>query len=62
MRVTQIAARLRKVAADLEALVTAQNDFDFPDEMVVKFVAAAFTDDNAVKSFAKPQRKQRMES
>jgi len=51
MKISLIAARLRKVADNLEALAKREGDFDFPDEMVPKFVAVAFTDDDAVKSF-----------
>jgi hypothetical protein len=52
MKITQIAARLRTVAANMEALAIREGDFDYPDEMVLSFIVNAFTDDNVLK-FAK---------
>jgi hypothetical protein len=56
MKLSVIAARLRKIALDMEAVAARTNDLDFPDEMVPPFVANAFTDDNALRVFMEPQK------
>ena len=49
MKVTAIAARLRKTAIDMEILAAKDGNFDFPDEVVLPFIVSAFTDDAALK-------------
>ncbi len=50
MKLTQIAAKLRETAADMEALAAQEGDLDFADEVVLPFVANCLTDDNLLKS------------
>ena len=50
MKLTQIAAKLRKTAADMEALAAKEGDLDFADEVVLPFVANCLTADNLLKS------------
>jgi hypothetical protein len=38
MKITSIAARLRKVAVDMEIKATLDGDWDFPDEFVLSAV------------------------
>jgi hypothetical protein len=49
-KISQIAARLRKVAFDLDAAAK-KSDYDFPDEMVLQLIKNAFADDNVIHSF-----------
>jgi hypothetical protein len=51
MTLTVIAARLRKIAADIEALPPVDRERDIPDEMVQKLVMNAFVDDKVVAAF-----------
>jgi|HubBroStandDraft_6_1064221.scaffolds.fasta_scaffold630260_2 hypothetical protein len=51
MTLTIIAARLRQVATNIEALPPADRERDIPDEMVPKLVMNAFTDDKLVSAF-----------
>jgi len=51
MKISLIAAQLHKIAYDSELLTERQGNFDYPDELVPKFVAVAFTDSDAVESF-----------
>jgi hypothetical protein len=50
MKLTQIAAKLRKTATDMEALAAKDGDFDIADEVVLPFVANCLTDDNLLRS------------
>ena len=50
MKLTQIAAKLRKTAADTEALAAKEGDLDFADEVVLPFIANCLTDDNLLRS------------
>jgi hypothetical protein len=50
MRISEIAARLRKVASDLDAAAE-KRDYDFPDDTVLPLIQNAFVDDNVVRSF-----------
>jgi hypothetical protein len=50
MKISQIAARLHKVASDLDAGAET-SDYDFPDDMVLPLIKNAFVDDNVVRSF-----------
>ena len=50
MKLTQIAAKLRKTAADMEALAAKEGDLDFADEVVLPFVANCLTDDKLLRS------------
>ncbi len=50
MKLTQIAAKLRKAAADMEALASKEGDLDFADEVVLPFVANCLTDDHLLRS------------
>jgi hypothetical protein len=50
MKISQIAARLRKVASDLDAAAE-KSDFDFPDSMVLPLIKNAFVDDKVIHSF-----------
>jgi hypothetical protein len=59
MTLTAVAARLRKIASDIEALPPEVRGRDVPDEMVPKLVMNAFVDDSLVESFRthfKPRR------
>ncbi len=51
MTLTVIAARLRKIAADIEALPPVNRERDIPDEMVPKLVMNAFVDDRLLAAF-----------
>jgi hypothetical protein len=55
MKISMIAARLPKIALDMEA-AAAKHDYDWPEEMVLPFLVSSFTDDNAVKSLSRPER------
>jgi hypothetical protein len=44
MKVTAIAARLRKVAVDMEVMAAIDGDLEFPDELVMPFIINAVTD------------------
>ncbi len=44
MKVTPIAARLRKVAVDMEVMAAIDGDLEFPDELVMPFIINAVTD------------------
>ena len=48
MKIIEIAARLRTVAANMEVLAIREGDLDYPDEMVLPFLA----NDNVLR-FAK---------
>ena len=50
MKLTQIAAKLRKTAADMEALAAKEGDLDVADEVILPFVANCLTDDNLLRS------------
>jgi hypothetical protein len=56
MKLTMIAARLHKIALDIEALAAKEADLDFPDEMVLPLIKNAFTDDKCLKVFMEPQK------
>jgi hypothetical protein len=58
MTLTAIAARLRKVAADMELLAAKGADLDFPDELVPPFIVNAFTDDQTLESLERTGRKE----
>jgi hypothetical protein len=49
MKLTQIAAKLRKTAVNIEALAAKEGDFDFADYVVLSFVANCLTDDNFLR-------------
>jgi hypothetical protein len=55
MKFSVIAARLRKIALDME-VAARTNDPDFPDEMVTRLVANAFTDDKVLRAFMEPRK------
>jgi hypothetical protein len=59
MTLTVTAARLRKVAADMELLVAKGADLDLPDELVPQLVANAFVDDGTLESLARTGKKGR---
>ena len=44
MKITAIAARLRKVAVDMEEMAVRDGDLDFPDEVVLPFIVNFVTD------------------
>ncbi len=44
MKITTIAAKLRKVAVDMEIMAAIDGDLDFPDELVLPFIINAVTD------------------
>ena len=50
MKISLIAARLRKVASDLDTLA-AHNDYDLPDDMVLPLIQNVFADDNLLREF-----------
>jgi hypothetical protein len=49
MKITEIAARLRKTAANMEVLAIREGDFDFPEEAVLPLIVNTFTDDNVLR-------------
>jgi len=49
MKITTIAARLRKVAVDMEVIAAINGDLDFPDEPVRPFIINPVTDDKMLK-------------
>ena len=58
MTLTVIAARLRKVAADMELLGAKGADLDLPDELVPQLVVNALVDDGALESLARTGKKE----
>lgn len=50
MKLTEIAAMLRKTAANMEALALEEGDLDYADEVVLPFVANCLTDANLLRS------------
>jgi hypothetical protein len=44
VKITAIAARLRKVVVDMEIKAALDRDLDFPDELVLPFITNALTD------------------
>ncbi len=52
MKITAIAARLRKVAVDMEEMAARDGDLDFPDELVLPFIVNFLTD-NRMLTFSK---------
>ncbi len=44
MKITTIAAKLRKVAVDMEIKAALDGDWDLPDELVLPFIINAVTD------------------
>jgi hypothetical protein len=56
MKLTVIAAKLHKIALDIEALAAKEGDLDFPDEMVLPLIKNAFTDDEVLRTFTEPQK------
>ncbi len=49
MKITAIAAKLRKVAVDMEIKAALDGDLDFPDELVLPFITNALTDKRMLK-------------
>jgi len=49
MKITAIAARLRKVAVDMEIMAAIDCDLDFPDELVLPFIINAVTDNRMLE-------------
>jgi hypothetical protein len=49
MKLTQIAAKLRKTAVNMEVLAAKEGDLDFADDVVLSFVANCLTDDNLLR-------------
>jgi hypothetical protein len=49
MKLTEIAARLRTIAANMEVLAIREGNLDYPDEMTLPFLVNAFTDDNVLR-------------
>jgi hypothetical protein len=58
MTLTVIAARLRKVAAEMDLLLASGAELDFLDELVPQLVVSAFTDDRTLESLARIGKKQ----
>jgi hypothetical protein len=56
MTLTAIAARLREVAAHIDALPLDNRESDVPDELVPKFVRNAFVDEKLVEAFKDGQK------
>ncbi len=50
MRISEIAAVLQKAAVDMQAFAANNDDFDFPDQVVLPFVMNFLTDGNAIVS------------
>jgi hypothetical protein len=57
MTLTIIAARLREVAAHIDALPLDNSESDVPDELVPKFVMNAFVDEKLVEAFRTDKKK-----
>jgi len=53
MKISEIAARLRIVAINMEVLAARDDDYYFPDEMVLPLVVNSFADDAALR-FTRP--------
>jgi len=51
MKLTEIANRLREVAASIESVAMKSNDFEFPNDMVIPFITNAFVDLRLVETF-----------
>ena len=53
MKLTEIANRLREVAASIEsvAMKSDEDDFEFPNDMVIPFITNAFVDLRLVETF-----------
>jgi hypothetical protein len=53
MKLTEIANRLREVAASIEsaAIKNDEDDFEFPNDMVIPFITNAFVDLRIVETF-----------
>jgi hypothetical protein len=49
MKVTEIAAVLRKAGDDMKALALREGDFEIPDEMVLQYIINFLTDHNLRK-------------
>ena len=45
MKISEIAATLRRAAVDMETLATTDGDLDYPDEIVLPFILNFLTDD-----------------
>ena len=54
MKLTEIAAKLRKTAVNMEALAAKEGDLDFADEVVLPFIANCLTDDNILRFSKQP--------
>lgn len=50
MKLTEIANRLREVAASIESAAKS-DDFEFPNNMVIPFITNAFVDMRLVETF-----------
>ncbi len=50
MRISEIAAVLQKAAVDMQAFAANNDDFDFPDQVVLPFVMNFLTD-KALRKF-----------
>jgi hypothetical protein len=53
MRLTTIAAKLRKTAVEMEAMAANDGDLDYPDEFVVQFIVSFVTDRKMAEIFSK---------
>jgi hypothetical protein len=52
VKLTEIANRLREVATGIESAVKSdEDDFDFPNDMVIPFITNAFVDLRSVETF-----------
>ena len=51
MKLTEIANRLREVAASIESTAKKSDDFEFPNDMVIPFITNAFVDLRLAEAF-----------
>jgi hypothetical protein len=49
MNITEIAARLRTIAANMEVLAIREDDLDYPDETPLPFLVNAFADGSVLR-------------
>jgi hypothetical protein len=52
MKISQIAAVLRKASSDMQAIADQNNDLDYPDEVVLPLIRNFLTDEGLRKVLA----------
>jgi len=56
MKLTEIANRLREVAASIESVAMKSDDFEFPNDMVIPFITNAFVDPRLAEAFVRGRK------